>query len=76
MLGRCPTGKRPHYTRKDAKNAAKRHKGGRRPIPYTCDECGLWHIGKPPPALARGEIARDEIRQHRYDRRRVLGEDA
>ncbi|KRE38212.1 hypothetical protein ASG73_04415 [Janibacter sp. Soil728] len=71
----CITGKRAYYSRAEAKKKAKdmSRRTGERVIPYRCDVCPDWHIGKPPPGLIRGEVSRSEIHQHRYDRARALG---
>lgn len=71
----CPTKKTPHRTKADARREVKRLKktGAGHPIAYPCDVCPDYHVGHPPPSLIRGEIARSDVRQHRYDRERVLG---
>lgn len=69
----CPLGKMRFQSGADAKRWAKKikkTKGGPRMIAYVCDYCEQWHVGHPPPGLARGEISRDEIRQgQRYHHR-------
>lgn len=71
----CPTRKTPHRTRAAAKKEAKRlmKLGASHLTVYPCDVCPDYHVGNPPPQLLRGEIARSDVRQHRWDRERVLG---
>lgn len=71
----CPTGKMRRPDRADAKREVKRLKklGASHLTAYECDRCLGWHVGHAPPALIRGDIARDEISHHRWDRERVLG---
>ena len=44
--GRCPTGKRAHPTRAEAKKHARRlQQKGQHVRPYECDQCPFWHVG-------------------------------
>lgn len=59
--GWCPDcGKWRWMTRKAAKTALRHHKArkGRLHV-YACGD--FWHLGHPPRALIRGDVARDEL---------------
>lgn len=63
-IGTCVCGKRCYDSKAEAKRAARQirgKRGGRLDV-YRCDhDRRYWHIGHPPPALSRGEIARADV---------------
>ena len=58
----CSSKKWAWPTRRGAKAAAlnlrRRERGATRP--YRCVECGAWHVGHIPRAVARGEMSVEE----------------
>lgn len=52
----CPTGKRPHANRANARAFARKFPGAHRRA-YRCDRCGAWHLGRLSEAQRTGALA-------------------
>ena len=52
----CPTGKRRHLTRAQARAFARRFPGTHRRA-YLCERCGSWHLGRLTQIQRSGEKA-------------------
>jgi hypothetical protein len=68
LAGSCPTGKRTHLTRADAKRHARnlRLEKASHVRPYQCLVCSFWHVGHLPAQVMRGVKTTAQV----YRRRR------